>query len=383
LTERDSDIDFDFFDDEPETEEATQRRRIPRAGPPGGGGGGPRRPLRPAPGLTPLLRLTGLIAAVILAAIVLVFWIQSCQGASKRRSYQSYIQKVSVIAHDSAQTGRDLNDLLTTPGEKQSDIVAKLANLSQQQTQSVGQASRIQAPGPLREEHAHLIEALQFRVSGLNGLRDAFQRSATAKNTADVGGLLAAQAQRLVASDVVWDDLFQDPARAELRRQGVSGVNVPDSNFVQNPELANAGSMVRLFQRIHSGPSTAVGSGPHGDAVVAVKVLPSGSELSTSTENTITVSTELAFQVTVKNSGESQEVQVPVTLTIEQSPKPLVARQTIDLINAGEEKTVTFTNLDLSGAFGVKSTLKVEVKRVPGETNLANNVATYRVIFSV
>ena len=32
--------------------------------------------------------------------------------------------------------------------------------------------------------------------------------------------------------------------------------------------------------------------------------------------NTVTTSTSLAFQVTIYNGGDSQEVQIPVTLTI-------------------------------------------------------------------
>ena len=34
-----------------------------------------------------------------------------------------------------------------------------------------------------------------------------------------------------------------------------------------------------------------------------------------------------------------------VTLTIQQPPTPIVKTKTIDLINAGEQKTVTFHNL--------------------------------------
>src|SRR4029078_2214421 len=55
----DDEIAFDFFD-EPETVEATQRRRLPRPAPQGGRGGGerpPRPPLRAPTGLVPLARL--------------------------------------------------------------------------------------------------------------------------------------------------------------------------------------------------------------------------------------------------------------------------------------------------------------------------------------
>src|SRR6266403_4330768 len=99
-THDDDNIEFDFFD-EPETVEATQRRRLPRLERPGGRGGGerpPRQPLRTPTGLVPLARLVGLIAIAIVVVVGLVFWVGSCQGKSKHDEYQAYAEKVKAIA---------------------------------------------------------------------------------------------------------------------------------------------------------------------------------------------------------------------------------------------------------------------------------------------
>src|SRR6476469_3598881 len=97
----DDNIEFDFFD-EPETVEATQRRRLPRLERPGSRGGGerpPRQPLRAPTGLVPLARLVGLIAIAIVVVVGLVFWVGSCQGKSKQSEYSSYATKVRAIAN--------------------------------------------------------------------------------------------------------------------------------------------------------------------------------------------------------------------------------------------------------------------------------------------
>jgi hypothetical protein len=59
-----------------------------------------------------------------------------------------------------------------------------------------------------------------------------------------------------------------------------------------------------------------------------------------------------------------------------------VLRKTIPLINPGERKTVTF-KVTGQPPFGPKTDVKVEVAPVPGETNTANNSATYPVFFSI
>src|SRR5437588_11603623 len=107
MTERESDIEFDFFD-EPETEEATERVRTPRRPPPGG----PRRPLGPPAGLIPMLRLAGLIAFLILAAVLLVVWVRGCASSGKHARYEHYIAAVRGIAGRSDQIGKDLNNTL-------------------------------------------------------------------------------------------------------------------------------------------------------------------------------------------------------------------------------------------------------------------------------
>src|SRR5256885_5780552 len=111
MTERDTDIEFDFFD-EPETEEATERARTPRRSPPRG----PRRPVRPPAGLIPMLRLAGLIAFLILAAVLLVLSVRGCASSSKHAKYDGYIKDVRGIAGRSAQVGKDLNATLAATG---------------------------------------------------------------------------------------------------------------------------------------------------------------------------------------------------------------------------------------------------------------------------
>jgi hypothetical protein len=386
MTERDTDLDFDFFDDDPEPSEPFDEEGPPREPVQSGGGRPPRRPpvTRPPVGLTPLLRLAGLIAFAILIIVLFVFWISSCQGASKKNSYKRYMDRVSVVAKDSEQIGRELNDALTTPGIKFAELNTKLSGLAQQEQQDVAAARATGPPGPLRLQHQEAVEALEFRVSGLRGLAEAFARaSRTPKNVTGNALLLAGQAERLVSGDVVWDDLFKDPAIEELRRQGITGVAVPDSSFVPNPDYASTRFWEAILQRLQ-GAATSGGTsgGLHGTGLITTKALPGNQELSSSTENTVTATTDLGFAVTVEDTGDSQEVQVKVTLTIQQTPSPIVQTKTIDLINPGEQKTVTFHNLG-QVQFATRTTVKVDVQPVPEEKNTSNNSAQYPVIFSL
>lgn len=378
MSDRDFDIDFDFFD-EPATEEATQRRRIIRPG------GGSRRPpsSRPPANMTRLLRLVGLVAFVIAAVLFLILWIQGCREESRADKYRDYMQTVGVVAQGSEQVGRRLNDLLTTPLLKQQQVEQGLDRLSQQAEQHVTQARQLDPPGRLRTQHLDLVEALQLRVIGLNRLGDAFRQTARARNASSAGVLLAAQAQRLVASDVVWDDLFRFGATQVMQEENVSGVDVPDSNFVVNADLASRRAMEPVWQRIRGASTGGTPGGLHGTNIVNVRALPADKQLLADQENVVTATADLAFAVTVENGGDHQEVQIPVTLTIEKSPEPVVERSSIDLINPGEQKTVVFRDLGSVVTFAERTTVRVDVAAVPAERTKTNNTAQFEVTFTL
>jgi hypothetical protein len=382
MSERDTDIEFDFFD-EPETEEAAERVRTPRRQ----GPRGPRRPVRPPSGLIPMLRLAGLIAFVILAIVLLVVAVRGCASDSKHSRYENYINAVNKVAASSTGIGRQLNQALSATGIKESQLEQKLKGLAAQQQQGVAQARDINPPGPLRVEHDQLIQVLSLRASGLSRLADAFRQTATAKSASAAGQLIAAQARLLAASDVNYDYYFRQPTQQELLRQNIRDIGgVPDSSIFPNPDLASSQAMMSVWQRVHGAATGGNPGGKHGSALGPVKALPDGKVLqagASASQNEITASTDLAFQVSVQNSGDFQEFNVGVTLTIQKSPKPIVLRKKIPVINAGETKTVTFTNIDINGLFGLPTTIKVDVEPVPGESTTSNNSAEYKVIFSL
>ncbi len=374
MSEHESDIEFDFFE-ESETREAAAEERPRRRG--------TRPPVRPPTGLTPLLRLIGLISFAILIVLLLVVWVNGCREDKRKDSYRNYVEKVSDLASQSDRLGKSLTTLLTTRGTKESVVEAELEGLARQQGQQADAARKLDPPGHLRSQHEHVIESFELRVNGLNGMAEAFRATASSKNASKAGAELAEQMKRLVASDVIWEDLFKEPTKEELKRLNITGAEVPDSIFLANADLATSRSMKSVWQRVRGRASTGGEQcSPRGTQIVSVKALPQGKELSTTGLNTIQQSTDLRFEVTVKNSGCAQEVHIPVRLTIQQSPTPLKGQRIIQLIDPQEEKTVSIGDLG-TPSFEGNTSLTVEVDPVEGESNKDNNSASYSVQFSV
>lgn len=388
-TRDDGPLDFDFFE-EGATRESQAAETIPAS--PRAGRGRVRPPRLRAPrGPTPLLRLAGLVAFAIVVVVLLVVWGQGCASDSQRTTYGAYMTAIGGIGAGSAKLGADLGTLLTTPGLKQATLETKLGGLVQQQQQEVQQAQALRVPGPLRPAHEQALEALQLRAGGMQGLLGTFKATAASKDAAAAGARLGVDARRLEASDVLWQDFFRALAVRVLQDRNLSDVTAPPSVFVANVDVLSTRSLTSIWQRVQGASTGGTPTGVRGTGIESTSVVPAtactqgctgNGQLSPGATATIRASTSLAFDVSVTNSGQSQEVGVEVTLTIPKGVKPITKKQTIDLIDVGATRKVTFANFP-EVPFGQRTSVQVSVKPVPGEKNTGNNSAEYPVVFSL
>jgi hypothetical protein len=377
----DDGTELEFFD-EPETLEAPSgpRRRIRPPRP-----RGPRRPSTPPPGAVALARLAGLVALAIAVVVGFVFWVGSCQGKSKHDEYSSYMTDMRAIAQDSAQPGVALPTALGAQKLTLAGLQSKLQQWSRQEQQDYDDALQLRPPGPLQTAHQAALATFQLRAIGLTGLANTLAQAGS-KSATEVGDALAGQAQVLTSSDIVWANLFHLPATQTLKNLGVRGVIAPPSQIVSNPEVVSANSFSLVLGRLKSTTTGGKVTGLHGSQLVSTEAVAGSSvkQLSTSSTTTVDVGANLAFKVTFTDAGNFQETQVPVTLTVILPGKNVTKTQTVKAIAPRQTTSVSFGNLDLpTSAFAANARIKVEIGKVPGEKNLANNTASYPVFFSL
>ena len=382
MSTHDDGSELEFFE-EPETAEAPgrQRRRVRPSR-----GGGPRRPSPPPQGAVALARLAGLVALAIAVVVGLVFWVDSCQGQSRHDEYASYMDSVRPIAQSSASALAAYAKVLGSRQLTLGGLQTKLDLWSRQQQEDYDRALRLVPPAPLQAAHQEVLATLQLRAIGLAGMANELA-TAGSKSSDQVAADLAKQAQALSASDLVWSQLFRLPATDTMRKLRVIGVSAPPSQIVTNPEVITPASFGEVYSRLNSSSSSSGKvSGKHGSELLSTEAASGGQTktLSTSSPTTVNVAADLAFKVTFKNAGDFQEVNVPVTFTVSVFGKQKFQKTDhVSSIDPGKTTTVSFTNLQLSSAFGGQATVTAVIGKVPGETVLTNNHASYPVFFSL
>jgi hypothetical protein len=358
-----------FFEDEEEDQIFEEETEVKR--------GGPRR--KP-PGQSPLVRVVIILVAVILLVLVTSLGIRSCLENRKENEYRDYFGSVESLLVESDAIGSELSAVLQQPDENvRQQLETKLAEFQSSQEDITRRASEIEAPDTFKEENTWFVAAMQMRARGLEGLRPALLNAIEAKDNQLGASQVAYELLILLASDVVYEVNFFEPAQRELQEDDITDIKVPQTKFLE-PALAGQQTLVTVLERLKGGAEQVTGL--HGVALVSVKALPSGMQLEQGVENELNASDSLVFEVEVENQGEATEtdVKVRIELTAPGSPEPRTAEATIAEIAPGQIAAVEVTGL-AAEAGGEPALLKVEAGPVPGEANSQNNVAEYSIRF--
>lgn len=394
----------DFFDSDWEETGGTQETAVTR--PSGGGpdpepGPPPRRPREGHPpprkrpsipqfrggNLPPLQyrRLGALAVGILVVVVVLLLVARSCSGSSSQGKNIDYFNAVkekaltpsSVVAADFHKT------LNLASGTKLSVVKQHFDSEAAAMRKAADGAASVTPTKQLEPYQPALLQALQFRVTGLECMASNIGQAWKRKRAAGAGRILAPCTQRLLSSDYIYSDSFAGPATTALRGLGVQ---VPASRFLDPTDIslvtpAGIGAAITRLK-----PSAV--HGLHGLGIESVVALPQGTALQTGSThvNELTGNDKLIIVVSAKNFGNFREVGVPVTLTLTHAGSSTIKRSgTIDSIDKGATAQVRFPDLFKSASTSPEYTqrykMTVTIGSVPGETVLANNKRTYLVQF--
>ena len=211
-----------------------------------------------------------MIGAIVGVVVLILAVVLATGGSSgKGGAFRSYFGRLAPIATGSQQVGASLNQILAKVRQAQvSDPSSKLEHLVKQAQTQLAAVQALKPPAGLQPEHAEVLSALAFRVTGLQGLQAALGHPSASGGSA-LTTSLAEQIDRLVTSDVIWRDLFLQPAGAALRQLRLPASLAPQSVFVANTNLASPQAIASLARPHAPAAAPALRLGSTGAAVTA------------------------------------------------------------------------------------------------------------------
>jgi hypothetical protein len=394
-----------FFDDDYELDEAPPSR------------GARKRPSMPsAPKGKGPQRLLVLVIGILILLVAGYFLVQRCQRDREVSSYQNYVSQSNEVAKASGTVGSEFSAAILTAGQTPDGLDKSLTREIQSQQQIAKNAADLSAPDGVSSYKPFLVQSMQYRVSGLQGLqkalRDAFNSAGTTGQVPlEQSAAVAATFQRLIASDVVYSDSYQEPVKQVLAQKSINAT-VEDSQFV-DPKLIEFAAPQRMQSILNAllggvpvdGGGTVVtstdaegnvitstegavtgdtGSGAlHGTTLISTLFNPGGTQLDPASVNEVDSANDMSLAITVQNSGDATEVSVKVNVVLRakgMDDRTLPTGE-ITTLDPGAQGTVEIPFGLSDIVFDSVVTAKVTVEKVPGEQNIDNNIGVYQIQF--
>lgn len=354
-------------------------RRSHRTAPGSRGGrrsrsGRPRsRPSRRA--LPPALTLLGGILFLILAALFIFFVARGCVATQEATQVRKYVMGSNSLLNDSSNLGREkLQPLLQSAGgdptQMNSEALTQAVENSQRFYQQALENGEV--PPEFEEAHHYLVSTLGVRASATGRL----QRAASG-DPENFGETLAATVEDYRTSDRLARDHYLPAARTALEEEGQQ----EDLGYLREP---------RSFMNYRELGFDAAASGPeargdpnalHGVEIAGVEV--AGQQLFAGGTVILSGSQEPIFTVTVSNSGEVVEADVPVEVVLNTQVERQINQEAIEQIAPNGEVASVEIGGFRPGELNETAEVVVEAGPVEYEELTDNNVLTGWVTFGL
>ncbi len=331
----------------------------------------------------PLLRLLVVLAAVIVLVVVIVVAVTSARQTGDAADYQRYMTSVADLLEQSDSIGGELAKLLTNPGDtSRKEIQTKLDQFVAKSADLETQAKALEVPKELLDQNVHqfFVLAMTFRHTGLADLEPSLMNALQVQDTAVAAEQISRALYYLTNSDFLYKEVFVSKATEIVKEKNLTGVTVPSSQFLSDPDLASRSQAQEIIAQLKStGNLQAV----HGVAIAKVVEQPDEQEIKNGQTYNLTASDALTFLVTVENQGNMAEKDVPVVVTLAtQNGEPQKITVTIPELKPGTEVTATVEGFNPT-PYGEVATLTVQAGPVTGEKFKDNNSIEANVIFKL
>ncbi len=365
-----------FFD---EVEEAPRARPAGRRPPPGR-----RRP--PGADRKFLVRRAVLAVIVLVALILIVVGVRSCQVSARNSALRDYDNSVASLIQRSNQTGHALFSELSgaSGSSNQTGLQTQINQTRAQALGQLSQARKLSVPSQMQTAQQNLLLTLRMRSDAVSRIAQQIQ-PALGKSTAGAAvAAIARQMSFLYASDVLYNG-YVSPAIASALRSasipvaGANGQPISKSAFVPSSQWLDATFVAAKLGSATTTSSTGTSGnaapGIHGHRMVSVSA--NGVALQAGVTNSVTANPPPTFSCTFENDGQNTEHEVVVKVTVVGTSVSGQAIEPETVPGHTYTAQVTLSSSPPKGSYTVKAT----IEHVPGETVFTHNTQTFTVAF--
>lgn len=318
-----------------------------------------------------MLRRALALGGGLILLILVVLGVKGCLDARANRELSDYARNVTQIVEETQQTSKAFFERLEDPGNASvTDFVDQVnADRSAMDTYAT-RIDDLSAPGDMSSAQGNLELTYALRAGAMNEIAEKMNTALGDAGAEKAVEGIARQMQKLLAADVVYEQVVRPEVDSVLAANGISDSDLPKSTFLPDEKWLEASTVGDALAAV-SGSSTTEVEGLHGTGLTGVFV--NETELVEGAPATVSGEEGVEVEVQVQNQGDSTENGVTVAVTYEGN----TVKGEIDELPAGETGTAL---IPLTPTPSGEVTLEVEVEAVDGEEVTENNEGTFSLV---
>lgn len=318
-----------------------------------------------------LLRRGLALGGGLVLLILIVLGVKGCLDARANRALEDYARNVTQIVEETQQTSKTFFEKLEDPGNLSVTDFVESVNADRSAVDTYAtRIDELDTPGDMGRAQGNLELVYQLRADAMDEIAEKMPTALGEAGAEKAMAGIAKQMQKLLAADVVYEQVVRPEVDGVLAKNGISDSDLPKNTFLPDEKWLDESTVSEALGGI-SGNTSGDVSGAHGTEIAGVTV--NGTELVEGAPATIAGEEGVVVEVGVRNPLESTENGVNVAVTYEGN----TVKGEISELPPGETGTA---EIPLTPAPSGEVTIEVEVEPVPGEELVENNEAAYTLL---
>jgi hypothetical protein len=323
------------------------------------------------------------VVVIIVIIVLLAVLVHSCDVSAQNSSLRDYTNSVSLQIQKSDNTSAQLFRALDSSKNHSNptQLTQQITGFAAAAQQELSAVQNLSVPGSMQAAQAKLVWAMRMRRDGVHLIADQIQPALGTSTNVDAIKQIATGTSRFYASDVLYKVYVGPEMAAALHAAGIgvggtNGESINPGQFLPNLGWLDTSFIAtKLGSHVPSSHQNTAAPGVHGHTLNSVSV--GGTQLSSTTTNTIPASPPPTFVLNLTNGGQYTEYNVRCKVTVVGLSD--TGSTTLTQTTAGETTgcSVKLPKAATPGTYQVTA----EVLPVPGEKNTANNAITFSVTF--
>lgn len=319
-----------------------------------------------------MLRRALALGGGLILLILIVLGIKGCLDARANRELSDYARNVTQIVEETQQTSKSFFGKLEDPGNASvTDFIDQVNASASAMDAYAARVDDLGTPGDMSSAQSNLELAYELRASGMDEIAAKMSTALGDAGAEKAMEGIAKQMQKLLAADVVYEQVVRPEVDSVLAKNGISDSDLPESTFLPDEKWLEASAVSDALGAVSGSSATSDVEGLHGTGLTGVLV--NGTELVEGAPATVSGEEGVEVEVQVQNQGDSTENGVSVAVTYEGN----TVKGEIDELPAGETGTAL---IPLTPPPSGEVTLEVEVEAVDGEEVTENNEGTFSLL---